>query len=82
MQSMLIVHVPGMTPRIGYLRPGDGLASMREWREANPGANIYVVQAQDLPEPGTACVATLEEAIWEAELAAELDEGPAPNSKG
>lgn len=67
MSTMLIVHKPGESPRIGYLKPADELASMREWQEGNPGASIYVVQAQKLPSPGTAWVDTIEQAIFNAE---------------
>lgn len=74
MKSMLIVHEPGKIPRIGYLNPADELASMREWQAANKGAAIYVVQAAELPSPGTGWVSTIEQAIFDAEWA----EGPDP----
>jgi hypothetical protein len=74
MQTMLIVHKPGECPRIGYLNPANELASMREWQADNAGAAIYVVQAQELPTPGTGSVYTIEQAIFEAEMA----EGPDP----
>lgn len=79
---MLIVHVPGMCPRIGYLNPADELASMREWQAANPGASIYVVRASiDLPSPGTAWVDTIEQAIHNEEWAQGPSEDEWPDSE-
>ena len=75
MQTMFIVHTPGWSPRIGY-PTGDPVTSLREWQERNPGAAIYVVQAQDLPAPGTASVDTAASfiAMEEATAGAALDE--------
>lgn len=60
---MFIVHHPGMIPRIGH-PIGDVATSLREWKEHNPGAAIYVLQAYVLPSPGTASVQTADEYLW------------------
>jgi hypothetical protein len=78
---MLIVHKPGEIPRIGYLNTADELASMREWQASNPGASIYVVQAQELPSPGTAWVDTIEQAIFNAEWVNGPDQDEWPDSE-
>lgn len=60
MQTMFIIHHAGKVPRIG--RPiGDEATSLRKWQADNPGAAIYVLQAQDLPPIGTAYVQTADE---------------------
>jgi hypothetical protein len=76
MSTMLIVHKPGEMPRIGYPNPAKLLESLREWKTKNPGATIYVIQAQDLPTPGTVWVETIENAILIEELVEGPDEWP------
>lgn len=61
--ALLIVHKPGHAPRLGHTI-GAEIDSVRKWKEANPGAAIYVVlSSMDLPNPGTAWVQTADELI-------------------
>lgn len=61
-QMMLVLHEPGMAPRIGY-PTGDEVQSVRRWQASTkPAAALYVVQSSaPLPSPGTAWVDTAEE---------------------
>jgi hypothetical protein len=60
METMFIIHRPGMVPQVGY-PTGDTAASLREWQASNPDAAIYVIEAADVPPPGTAAVQTASE---------------------
>jgi len=70
MKTMFIIHQPGNAPRVGY-QLGDEATSLRKWQESYPGAAIYVLQAPDVPPPGTAVVVTADEflAIGDAKIA-------------
>ena len=63
MKTMLIIHPPGKTPLIAY-PAGDLEASIRTQRRYYVGATIYVVQAEDIPDAGSATVVTAEECLW------------------
>jgi hypothetical protein len=60
MTTLFIIHQQGQAPRVGY-PIGDKAASLRKWKESHPGSAIYVLQAHDVPAPGTAVVVTAEE---------------------
>ena len=77
MQTMFIIHEPGKVPRVGY-PIGDEATSLREWQKHNPGAAIYVLQAQDLPPPGTSAAQTAEEFLAMDDAMNDLT----PNDKG
>lgn len=62
MKTLFIIHPPGKAPRVGY-PIGDVGYSLREWRRCFPDAAIYVIQAADLPAPGSAVVVTAEECL-------------------
>lgn len=62
MKTLFIIHQPGKAPRVGY-QLGDEATSLRKWQESHPGAAIYVLQAPDVPPPGTAVVLTAEECL-------------------
>lgn len=62
MKTLFIIHQPGKAPRVGYPL-GDEATSLRKWQESHPGAAIYVLQAPDVPPPGTAVVLTAEECL-------------------
>lgn len=62
MTAMLIVHPPGKAPRVGY-PIGDLADNLRELKKHYPGAAIYVLQAPDVPPPGTAVALTAEEVL-------------------
>ncbi len=67
MKTMFIIHEPGMAPRIGY-PTGDEATSLRDWQKHHQGAEIYVLQAPELPVPGTACCMTAQEFLMIDEL--------------
>ena len=62
MKTMFIIHQPGKAPRVGYPL-GDEATSLRKWKESHPGAAIYVLQAPEVPPPGTAVTLTAEECL-------------------
>lgn len=72
MKTMFIIHQPGRD-RVGYPL-GDEAENLRDWKKHHPDAAIYVLQAPDVPPPGTAVVLTAEEclAIDDAMSAASL----------
>lgn len=59
-EAMLIVHQPGKALRVGYTI-GNVANNLREWKKHCPNAAIYVIQAANLPAPGSAVVVTAEE---------------------
>ena len=63
MKTMFIIHPPGRTPLIAY-PAGDLEESIRAQRRYHVGATIYVVQAEDIPDAGSATVVTAEECLW------------------
>jgi len=73
MKTMFIIHQAGKAPRVGYPL-GDEAENLRDWKKHHPDAAIYVLQAPDVPPPGTAVVVTAEEflAIDDAMSAASL----------
>lgn len=73
METMFIIHEPGKVPRVGY-PTGDEAASLREWQKHHEGAAIYVLQAAEVPPPGTVAVQSAEEFLMIDELVKEIED--------
>lgn len=71
--SFFIVLEPDKCPRVGF-PIGEVETSLREWKAANPAAEILVVSCPygEFPKPGTVWVDTAESFLWvDEELANE-----------
>lgn len=73
MQTMFIIHEQGKVPRVGY-PTGDEAASLREWQKHHKGASIYVLQAAEVPPPGTAAVQSAEEFLMIDDILKEIED--------